>query len=105
MDLTQLARGLDAFAVLDPTHLPLHHAQVLVLVARDGPCTFRHLEEALNLSPSAISRTVQALGPINRKGQAGYNLLTVERDPEEGRRFLVMLTTRGQAFKRNLERL
>jgi DNA-binding MarR family transcriptional regulator len=105
MDSRLLGRALDLFAVLDPTHLPAHFIQVFLVVAQDGPCTIRHVEEQLNLSNSAVSRTVQALGFINRRGQQGFNLLTVERDPEEGRRFLVMLTSRGRALYRQIEAL
>jgi DNA-binding MarR family transcriptional regulator len=105
MDSRLLGRALDLFAVLDPTHLPAHFIQVFLVVAQDGPCTIRHVEERLTLSNSAVSRTVQALGSINRKGQSGFNLLTVERDPDEGRRFLVMLTSRGRALYRQIESL
>lgn len=105
MDLRVLGSALDLFAVLDPTHLYAHHIQVFLVVARDGPCTLKHIEDALNLSNSAVSRTVQALGAINRKGQPGFDLVTVERDPTEGRRFLVMLTSRGQALARQIKNL
>lgn len=105
MDLRVLGSALDLFAVLDPTHLYAHHIQVFLVVARDGPCTLKHIEDQLNLSNSAVSRTVQALGAINRKGQPGFDLVTVERDPKEGRRFLVMLTSRGQALARQIKNL
>lgn len=105
MDLRLLGRALDLFAVLEPTHLYVHFVQVFLVVAQDGPCTIDHIAQALSLSNSAVSRTVQALGETNRKGQPGYLLVTVERDPAEGRRFLVMLTSRGQAIKRQLSAL
>jgi DNA-binding MarR family transcriptional regulator len=103
MDLRQLARAVDQFAVLDPTHLPAHFIQVFLAVASDGPCTFRVIEDRLSLSNSAVSRTINALGATNRKGHPGFDLVTVERDPQEGRRFLVMLTAKGKALKRQLE--
>lgn len=102
MDLRVLGRALDLFAVLEPTHLYLHFVQVFLVIAQDGPCTLDHVAASLNLSASAVSRTVQALGEINRKGEPGFQLVTVERDPAEGRRYLVMLTSRGQAIKRQL---
>ena len=105
MDLRALGNALDLFAVLDPTHLYAHHIQVFLVVARDGPCTFKHIEDQLQLSNSAISRTVQALGTTNRKGQPGFELVEVVRDPAEGRRFLVGLTSRGHAIARQIKNL
>lgn len=105
MDSRLLGRALDLFAVLDPTHLPAHFIQVFLVVCQDGPCTIGHIEQKLNLSNSAVSRTVQALGALNRKGHAGFGLLAVERDPEEGRRYLVLLTSRGHALFRQIEAL
>lgn len=102
MDLRVLGRALDLFAVLDPTHLYIHFVQVFLVVAEDGPCTIEHITEKLSLSNSAVSRTVQALGETHRKGKPGFLLVTTERDPAEGRRYLVMLTSRGQAIKRQL---
>lgn len=105
MDLNSLGRALDVFAVLDPTHLPSHFIQVFLVIAEDGPCNLRHIETRLNLSNSAVSRTINALGPVNRKGHPGFDLVTTERDPAEGRRFLVMLTAKGQAIARQLRAL
>ena len=105
MDPRVLGRALDLFAVLDPTHLYAHHIQVFLVVAQEGPCTFRAIEDRLNLSNSAVSRTIQALGSTNRKGHPGFDLVTVERDPKEGRRFLVMLTSKGHAIARQIDAL
>jgi len=103
MDHDQLARALAPFAVLSPTHFPLHFAQVFLVVARKGPCTFQTVMEELDLTNSAVSRTVMALGQTNRKGQPGFDLLTVFRDPAEGRRFLITLTPKGKALARQLQ--
>lgn len=104
MDLDRLSRALGCFAVLEPTHFPSHFALVFLFVAdQDRPVRFREIEEALNLSASAVSRTVMALGKTNRKGQPGFDLLATARDPGEGRRFVAMLTARGHALKRQIE--
>lgn len=102
MNARELGRALQPFAVLEPTHLPVHFVQVYLVVLADGPCTFRHIEEELALSNSAVSRTVMALGAVTRKGVAGLGLLEVFRDPAEGRRFLVRLSSRGRALSRQL---
>ena len=106
MDSHLLARALGVFAPLNPTHLYVHFIQVFLEIANaDGPVTFRELEDALGLTNSAISRTVSALGQINRRGDPGYELLKVNADPSEGRRFIVTLTAKGRALKRQLDKL
>ena len=106
MDSHLLARALCVFAPLNPTHLYVHFIQVFLEIANaDGPVTFRELEDALGLTNSAISRTVSALGQINRRGDPGYDLLKVNADPSEGRRFIVTLTAKGRALKRQLDKL
>ena len=59
--------------------------------------------EELNLTNSAISRSVMAMGDTNRKGQPGFDLLDTFKDPKEGRRFLVRLSPRGKALYRQLQ--
>jgi DNA-binding MarR family transcriptional regulator len=105
MDLRQLERALAAFSVLSPTSLPLHHVEVFLHVAQYGPCSYEALEEALDLSNSTVSRTVHALGDQHRKGYDGHGLLDLKRDPQEGRRFVVSLTSKGKALLRQLEGL
>ena len=103
MDSRLLGRALDVFAVLDPTHLPAHFIQIFLLVAQEEPIKFLDIEERLGLSNSAVSRTIQALGAVSRKGTQGFGLVTVERDPEEGRRYVALLTPRGRALYRQIE--
>ena len=103
MDLRQLEMALAAFSVLSPTSFPVHHAEIFLVVARQGQVSYRELEEALNLSNSTVSRTVHALGEVHRKGYGGHGLLELVRGPEEGRRFLIRLTAKGKALARQLE--
>lgn len=105
MDLVQLESALATFAVLDPTQLPLHHVQVFLVVALRGRATYRDIEEALNLSNASVSRTVNALADVHRTGRQGHALLEVHRDPEEGRRYVVVLSSRGKAILRQIEKL
>lgn len=103
MDLRQLERSLAAFAVLDPASFPLHHAQVFVVVALQGTPTYGDIEEALNLTNSSVSRTVNALGATHRRGYSGLGLLETFPDPEDMRRFRVRLTAKGKALMRQIE--
>ena len=62
MGLGQLERSLQLFAVLDP-QMPLHFVQAFLFVAQRTSCTYREIEEALELTNSSVSRTLNALGP------------------------------------------
>ncbi len=77
--------------------------QLIEAVAERGPQTYQQLGEVLGLSSSAASRTVLRLSAVNRKGGQGFGLLTTERDPQEGRRFLEVLSPKGRAFIQSLE--
>lgn len=103
MDLAQLGRALAAFAAHEPTHMPLHHAQLFIEVAHRGRATYRDLEEALGLSNASISRTVTALAETHRTGRPGFNLLETCKDPVEARRLLVRLSAKGKALARQIE--
>lgn len=105
MDLDSLGSALSLFAAQDPTGLPLHHVRLWLEVARQGSCTFEHLEEALQLTNSSVSRSVAALSDRNRHGDRGLRLLQVERDPAMGRRFLVRLSPKGRLLAKEIDRI
>lgn len=73
-------------------------AQIIALLMERGPQTYEQLCAHLALSNSAVSRTVQRLSAINRKGKPGFGLVAVERDPREGRRYLALLSQKGRVF-------
>lgn len=103
MDLDQLARALNAFAAMDPTNFPLHHAQLFIEVARKEQCTFAELQEAMSLTNGSVSRTVAALSDVNRHGEPGFRLVEVFKDPGQPRRYLVRLSPRGKALLKQLK--
>ena len=103
MDLRQRGSALAAFAVLSPTHLPIHFVQIFLVVGEKGQITFQELMEELNLTNSAISRSVMAMGETHRKGTPGFELLETRKDHREGRRFLVYLSPKGKALYRSLQ--
>lgn len=105
MDLNQLGNALAAVSALSSQTFPIHHLEVFLLVAEKGRCTYEEIQEELNLANSSTSRTVHALGATHRKGYDGLDLLQVTRDPDEGRRYLVTLTPKGEKLKRTLQRL
>lgn len=104
MQIKHLGKVFAAFAAFEKTHQPLHFAQVfLVVAAADDGCTFDEIMSTLGLTNSAVSRTVMALGGTSRKQTPGYGLLTTQKDPLEGRRFLVKLTGSGKKLLRELQ--
>lgn len=105
MDLDQLARALDVFKTLDPAQLPAHRIRFFLEIAQHGPIDYRELEERLVTSNASVSRNVQALSDIREDGRAGFGLVETYRDPADGRRFLVRLTTRGKHLMNQLRAL
>lgn len=105
MDLAQLGRALEAFSAQEPTHLYVHTVQVFLEVARRGQCTYEEISEALNLTNSSVSRVINAIGHTHRSGRPGYGWVETFRDPDEGRRFLVRLTSKGEALARLIKGL
>lgn len=105
MDLDQLARAFKAFASHEPTHLYLHAAQVFIEVARSKRCTYEEIANALGITTSSVSRVVNSMSAMNRHGEPGLGLLETMKDPDEGRRYLVVLTPKGRALMLQLKSL
>lgn len=105
MDLDQLARALDVFKTLDPAQLPAHRIRFFLEIAQHGPIDYRELEQRLVTSNASVSRNVQALSEIREDGRAGFGLVETFKDPADGRRFLVRLTTRGKHLMNQLRAL
>ena len=102
MELSRVGTVLDLFATQDATHFPSHFARFFIAVCQQEPCTIQAAADSLGISNSAASRTANALGAEHRTGRAGFGLITSERDPDEGRRYLLRLTPKGEALKRLL---
>lgn len=102
MDLDQLARALDVFASHEPTHLYVHHVQVFLEVVRHGKRTYKEISDALNITTASISRIAASLSDTHRKGHPGFGLVEIHRDPEQGQRYLLVLSSKGEALARNL---
>lgn len=61
------------------------------------------LGDALGLSQASVSRNISFFAKVNRHGSKGANLLGSREDPQERRRKLVHLTSRGTQFFAELE--
>ena len=57
-----------------------------------GGATYKELEVEFNLTNGSISRTINRLGDVHRKGYRGFGLVVNIPDPQEGRKNLVTLS-------------
>ena len=105
MDMDQLAKAFNVFASLDPGRLPMHHAQVLLYVLRQGSCTYRDIEQAFGLSNASASRIVNSLSSESPHRKNCLDMVETIQDPAEGRRLMVRLTAKGKALARQLAEL
>ena len=99
MDLDRLGVALDLFRSMGHGTLPLHFAQMFLLVALYEPITYKRLEEEINLTNSSVSRTLNALSDFHRTGEPGLGLIKLVNDPAEGRRRVARLSAKGKAIK------
>lgn len=107
MDLDRLATALEIFGSLAPGHMPTHHVQMVLFVSTGGPSgvTYGQIEARFCLSNASASRSVNALSTDARHRKSALGLVEVFRDVEEGRRYRVRLTAKGQALIRSIEQL
>ena len=107
MDLAQLATALEIAGSVDPGGLYVHHLQILVTIREAGPagCSYRTIEERHGLSNASASRSVNALSDNARHRKTSMGLVEIRRDPNEGRRYVVVLTKKGEALMRSIEQL
>ena len=96
--IKRLQSSLTTAAALIPGGMYLHHVQILLYVAEHGPSTYKELEDELQLSNASISRSVNAMSSHARHRQNALGLLVIVRDADEGRRYLVGLSRKGQAM-------
>jgi DNA-binding MarR family transcriptional regulator len=105
MDQLEMVLALFSGQYDDPANVPLHHCRLFLAVGRRGQCRYRDLEEELDLANSSVSRTVNALASVHRNGKPGLGLITTTPDQEEGRRFIISLTTKGRLLYKQIQQL
>ena len=107
MDLGRLANALQIASAVDPGGLYVHHFQILLTIREAGStgCTYGDIERRHSLSNAAASRSVNSLSGFARHRKTAMGLVEIFRDPGEGRRYRVRLTSKGQALMRSIEQL
>ena len=107
MDLDQLATALEVLGSVDPGGMYVHHVQILITIKEAGPAgaTYADIEDRHGISNAAASRSVNALSDSARHRKTSMGLVEIRRDPTEGRRYVVVLSKKGEALMRSLEQL
>jgi DNA-binding MarR family transcriptional regulator len=105
MDLPRLVSALAVFGGIDPGAMPLHHIQILALIALRGNATYADIERELGLSNAAVSRSLNTLSSSVRHRSECFGLVEIYRDPSEGRRYRARLSKKGLALFRTIESL
>lgn len=92
-----LLRSLDS-------EFPAQRAHVLMQIALQPGMTVAQIGDAVDLSQSAVSRTLLKLQKFERLGVPGLDLIEQVVDPRESRRRLVFLSQNGKTFMTKLLR-
>jgi len=72
-------------------------------IASHEGCNKQAIEEALNFSSASGSRNTDWLTKRHRLGKSGLGLIIKEADPANGRRLVLRLTPKGEAFIEKLK--
>ena len=107
MDLARLATALEIAGSVDPGALYVHHLQILLTIREAGPagCSYRTIEERHGLSNASASRSLNALSDQARHRKTSMGLIEIRRDPTEGRRYVAVLSKKGEALLRSIEQV
>jgi DNA-binding MarR family transcriptional regulator len=107
MDLGRLAAALEVLGSVDPGGMYVHHVQILITIKEAGTAgaTYADIEDRHGISNAAASRSVNALSDNARHRKTSMGLVEIRRDPDEGRRYVVVLTKKGEALMRSIEKL
>ena len=83
--------------------VPAQVVSVLLYVSIHDPCHKQAIEEDLDFTTASCSRNVDWLSNRHRLSKPGLGLIKKYRDPSNGRRFLLTLTSKGRELMKTLE--
>lgn len=81
--------------------MPIQYALSFLYISRYEGLSSRELADHMGVSQAAASRQVAALADHRRKGE-GYKIVSDERDPQELRRKILKLTSKGRRVVKSL---
>lgn len=82
--------------------MPLQQQMALIWVALNPGGTQRELARDLGVSTSSISRVIAQLSDVGLKYRKGYNLVSLDIDPNDRRIRRLHLTPKGDTFFRRV---
>lgn len=104
-----LLQAIEPFRQINPS-MPLSYLTAFLLVAaEEGKGVAEYAEAASTpgiepVSPTVMTRNLLDIGERNRQREAGYGLITQERDLFDLRKHNARITTRGKAFMNAIRR-
>ena len=93
-----LRKQLAIFSTFDTEDrgMYLHHFEVFLFIAENEKVSYKDVEDEFNITNAAASRTLNSLSTFARHRQRAIGLIEIERCPNEGRRYLARLSTKGK---------
>jgi DNA-binding MarR family transcriptional regulator len=89
--------ALKEFTALRPT-MPLQYVMTFLLVATEEGKGVVEYSKMNDVSPTVMTRHLLDIGDRNREREAGFGLVTQERDVHDLRRHHARITTKGKAL-------
>lgn len=99
--LRAFCEAITKFRDLSPT-MPVGEVLMFLLVALNEGASLTELAEHADMKKSTASRYLLDLSDKTRAGDAGYGLITRDADPDELRRNMYALTTKGRKIVESL---
>lgn len=102
---TRLTSVLDVVRELDTT-MTVQALQVFTLVASKGEIGAAEIRKITGISQPSVSRSLSALSNWSpRKNAEGLGLITTERDPNDARNVIAILTPHGKNLMSRIEKI
>lgn len=93
---------MDLLRVLDDK-VPAQVLACLFYIASRENCHKSAMEEDLRLATSTASRNLYRLSPRHRLNKDGMDLIVMERDPSDRKRYQLRLNPKGQRLIQQIE--
>ena len=93
-----LRKQLCALSTCDPNdrQLFLHHMEIFLFIAEKGRATYADIEKEFSISNASASRSLNTISEFARHRRQAIGLISIFRDPSEGRRYAAKLTAKGE---------
>ena len=93
-----LRQQLAVFSTLDPENrgMYLHHMEIFLFIAEKGRASYADIEKEFSISNASASRSLNTISEFARHRKQAIGLISIFRDPSEGRRYAAKLTAKGE---------